>query len=407
VDTATDEGIAVIRDLPLPAPDSDNWGRIRDAMRRAILTSATLERDDRLFPGDIAQFEPGGGINLAYGASGVLFALAATDAGRFPEHEDWLRKHALTPPPGTGLGFYNGMHGVAYALEMLGYRQDALNIVDMCLQEKWELLELNLFSGLAGIGLNLLHFGEITGEPELSDLAYRIVDITTNRLGGPDDVPEISGGENPHAGLMYGSAGVALLLLHAYERTSDVTLLDKAAVALQQDLRRCIKTDNGSLQVNQGWRTLPYLDEGSAGIGLVLARYLVHQEDEAFAAALNDIRLATQSQYYVQPGLFTGRGGILAGLVGMHSPVARHQEFPDPEVAKQIRGLGWHALPYGGGLAFPGEQLLRLSMDFATGTAGVLFSLGTALCDQPVFLPFLQPPGYAGVDPPASSPAHE
>jgi hypothetical protein len=33
--------------------------------------------------------------------------------------------------------------------------------------------------------------------------------------------------------------------------------------------------------------------------------------------------------------------------------------------------------------------LLRLSMDFATGTAGVLLALGAALHDQPVRAPLL------------------
>ncbi|MFC7099630.1 hypothetical protein ACFQQB_03525 [Nonomuraea rubra] len=55
-----------------------------------------------------------------------------------------------------------------------------------------------------------------------------------------------------------------------------------------------------------------------------------------------------------------------------------------------VKGLRWHALPYAGGLAFPGDQLLRLSMDFATGTAGVLFALGAALGERPCKLPFLE-----------------
>jgi hypothetical protein len=38
---------------------------------------------------------------------------------------------------------------------------------------------------------------------------------------------------------------------------------------------------------------------------------------------------------------------------------------------------------------------MRLSMDFATGTAGVLFALGTALHDAPVSLPFSEPAGAA------------
>jgi hypothetical protein len=48
-------------------------------------------------------------------------------------------------------------------------------------------------------------------------------------------------------------------------------------------------------------------------------------------------------------------------------------------------------MSYGGHLAFPGDQLLRLSMDLGTGTAGVLLALGAALHDEPVHLPFLGP----------------
>lgn len=384
-----DQQRSVMHDLPMPA--TANWHAVRDAMGRAILASATPERDDRLFPGDIKQFQPGGGINIAYGAAGVLYALTVTDVDRFPEHEDWLRKRALRPDHGTGVGFYDGLHGVAYVLEILGHRQDALDTMDLCLQQEWESRELYLYSGLAGIGLNLLHFGKLTGESTFTDLAYRVVDIAADRLGGPEDVPEISGGSNPHAGLMYGSAGPALLFLRTYEQTGDTAQLDLAAIALRQDLRRCAWSDDGTLQVDQGWRTLPYLDEGSVGIALVLARYLAHREDEDFAAALTGLQAITRSGYFVLSGLFAGRSSMIASR-GMMANVAgiSSEDGPDSATAELIRGLSWHALPYGGGLAFPGDQMLRLSMDFATGSAGVLFALGTALHNRPVFLPFFE-----------------
>ncbi|MET8050158.1 class III lanthionine synthetase LanKC [Streptosporangium sp. NPDC005286] len=387
---------------PFPRPGHDGWPELREAMTRAILASATPDRDDRLFPGDVAQFQPGGGVNLAYGAAGVLYALAVTGAERLPAHEDWLRRRALAPAPGTGVGFYDGLHGVAYVLDLLGHRQDAIDTVDLCLREKWEALELGLFGGLAGMGLNLLHLGVTTGERTFADLALRIVDICSDRLGGPDDVPKISGGSHPRAGLMYGSSGPALLFLHAYERTGDTSLLDRAAVALRQDLRRCVTGEDGTLQVNQGWRTLPYLDEGSVGIGMVLARYLAHRHDADLRTALDGCRLVTRGRYFVQSGLFTGRSGVLAALgwgLGPETPRTDH-----PDLAAQLRGLGWHALPHGGGLAFPGDQLLRLSMDFATGTAGVLFAMSAVLHDRPAFLPFIEPPG--GTNAPAWASAH-
>jgi class III lanthionine synthetase len=373
-----------------PLPGEADWPEVRAAMHRAILASATPARDDRLFPGDVAQFEGSGGINFATGAAGVLYTLAQTGAERVPEHETWLAEHALHPPLGSRLGFYDGLNGVAYVLEHLGHRQQALDLLDLCLREKWEVLGPSLNAGLSGIGLSLLELAERTGESTLRDAADRAVELCAERLGGPEDVPEISGGSNPRAGLMHGSCGPALLFLHAYERSGDTALLDKAADALRQDLRRCIRAGDGSLQVNQGWRYLPYLDEGSVGIGLVLARYLAHRHDDGLSRDLTDLTRITRSRYFVQSGLFTGRAGIVAGLA-MGLPGT-------PEnLAEQIRGLHWHALSYRDGLAFPGDQLLRLSMDFATGTAGVLFALQAALGDAPVHLPFIGPPGHTEV----------
>ncbi len=374
----------------MPAATRESWPGVREAMRRAIVASATPERDDRLFPGDIAQFLPGGGINLAYGAAGVLHALAAVGAEPVAEHEDWLRKRALEPPPDMGPGFYDGLHGVAYALLALGHRQDALDTVELCLRGTWETLGQDLFAGLAGTALNLLHFGTETGDRSFTEQGLRMAELCAERLGGVGDVPDVSGGTNPRAGLLFGSAGSALLFLRAYEVTADAGFLDRAAVALRQDLRRCVTGDDGSLQVNQGWRTLPYLDEGSIGIALVLERYLRHRPDDEMAAALRSARLVAGSRYFVQSGLFTGRAGIIAALGTGLRPGG---DELTTDTAEQIARLDLHALPYGDGLAFPGNQLMRLSMDFATGTAGVLFCLGTVLHDRPVSLPFLEPSG--------------
>lgn len=81
-----------------------------------------------------------------------------------------------------------------------------------------------------------------------------------------------------------------------------------------------------------------------------------------------------------------GRAGLLLAATQL-----------EPGVRDQlIAGFGWQALPYGGGLAFPGNQLLRLSMDLATGTAGVLLALGAASQQQPAALPFLGPARRSG-----------
>ena len=400
--------IAPPRPEPVPPsprfePEPARWPQLRDDLVRAILASATPDRDDRLFPGDVRQFEVGG-LGLAYGAAGVLYALSATGAGRYPRFEEWLVRRATAPAPGTRPGLFDGLHGAAFALDHLGYRQEALDILDTCLRDTWEALGPDLSGGLAGVGLNLLHFADRTGEPALRLAAHWAAELVAAQVeaagtAAADAEGLISGGENPYAGLLRGMAGPALLLLRTYDDTGDAGYLDAAAAALRQDLRRCTLRENGALDVNESWRTMPYLDVGSVGIGLVLDEYLARRPDEQFEQAGRSIQLAARSNLYVQPGLFSGRAGILLYLAG-RSPAPR----TDPLVARQVRGLAWQALPYAGGLAFPGTALLRLSMDLATGNAGVLLALGAVLHDRPVHLPLLAPTRRAA-PPAAQTPA--
>jgi serine/threonine protein kinase len=375
--------------MPPPLePNPIGWALARESMAQAIVSAATPERDDRLFPGDPKQFETSG-LNLAYGAAGVLYALDITGAGRYPEYEGWLVERAMNPQPGTPMGFYDGLHGVAYTLDRLDRRDEALALLDLCadvLDGKLDRLGLDLNTGLAGIGLNLAHFATQTGETALWRRTAQVAEIVADRLGDEDSVPELSGGDHPYAGLVRGSSGPALLFLRLYEHFGDPVLLDYAETALRQDLRRCMVRDDGTMDVNEGWRTMPYLADGSVGIGFVLADYLTYREDERFSAAADAIRKSAECAFYIEPGLFWGRAGMVLYLSRAHAPAAAAR---DAIVASHIRRLAWHAMTYKGHLAFPGEELLRLSMDLATGTAGVLLALGAALHDEPVGLPFL------------------
>jgi class III lanthionine synthetase len=371
---------------PTLVPDTAGWERARASLTAAILASATPERPDRLFPGDIKHFRTGG-LNIAYGAAGVLYALDATGAGRYPEYETWLVRQSLHPPQDAHIGFYEGLHGVAYVLEQLCRRDEALKVIDICMGTKWEQFTLDLRSGLAGIALNLRHFAREAGEPSLYDAAVKAADIVADRLGGTDDGVRNGGGAGrSRAGLLDGAAGPALLFIRMFEDSGDQAWLDRAAAALGRDLRHCVPGPDGTLYVNDGRRTVPYLNGGAAGIAIVLDEYLAHRLDGRFSAASAAIRRGVRLPFTMQSGLFNGRAGLLAYLAGRYQ---QGRAWADPDVALQVRNLAWHALSYQGQLAFPGDQLYRLSMDFATGAAGVLFALGVALHAEPVALPLL------------------
>ncbi|MCO5970838.1 class III lanthionine synthetase LanKC [Actinoallomurus soli] len=369
-DAATGTRLVGVR--PSLRPDPAGWEDARSALSRAILASATPERDDRLFPGDIQQFG-GGALGLAYGAAGVLYALDVT--GCPVEHTDWLIRHATNPEPGSGLGLYDGLYGAAFTLAHLGHLEAAGKVVDLCLGERWERLGTDLYGGLPGVALTLERLAGPLEAPALRDAAAKAAEIVADQVLAATEAPA-------RPGLLRGMAGPALMFIRFYEHTGDPNLLDLAAAAIRLDLRRCVTDKEGALHVEDGSRILPYLGRGSVGIGLVIDDYLAHREDERFREAREGIRLAAKSVYYAQAGLFGGRAGMLLHL-------ARQG---DPRMAAHIRDLAWHALSYEDGLAFIGENLLRLSMDLGTGTAGVLLALGAALHDRPVHLPFLAAP---------------
>ncbi|MFF5787496.1 class III lanthionine synthetase LanKC [Streptomyces sp. NPDC012693] len=371
----------------LPVEPGD-WPAARDSLVRAVMASATPEREDRFFPGDIAQFATaGGGMSVGHGTAGVLYALRESGAPRCPEAEDGLLRHAKRPDSGTPLGFYDGLTGVAWTLDRLGHTAAALDLAALVREQDLDALAPDLHGGTAGIGLALDALATTTGESGLHAAALRCAELSAR----PPRASARTTGAAPgkvRTGLLHGGAGRALLFIRLYERTRDSALLDLAADALHDDLSRCVRGASGTLQVDEGWRTMPYLGAGSVGIGMVIDDYLLHRRDDALDRARHDIVRAAQATFYAQPGLFRGVAGMVLHLA--RTNVGGPGTTPE-DVRRQVGCLTWHAMTYQGHLAFPGEQMMRLSMDLSTGTAGVLLALAAALGDRPAHLPFLPP----------------
>jgi hypothetical protein len=389
---ATTRPAAAARRLPAEPGD---WPAARDSMAAAILASATPDREDRLYPGDITQFSEGGGLGLAHGAAGVLYAFEQAGLERHEAGERWLLDRVEHLGNGTPLGLYDGIAGVAYVLDLLGHTERALGLIRTLLAEQWQRLASDLSGGLAGIGLVLDHLARSTGETDLRERALEAAGIVAGRLAatpapnGNGSGTGTGGGARRRAGLMRGATGPALLFLRLYERTGAPALLDHAAAALRTDLDLCVRTASGALEVDEGWRTMPYLGDGSAGLGLVLDDYLGLARRGPRTAPFEEARAAivraATSRLYAQPGLFAGRAGMILHLARTTTPAV-----PDGALAGQIGALGWYGMDYAGGLAFPGNQMMRLSMDLGTGTAGCLLALAAA-GGTGARLPFLPP----------------
>jgi hypothetical protein len=142
---------------------------------------------------------------------------------------------------------------------------------------------------------------------------------------------------------------------------------------------------DGSLRVRDGETSpLRYAGTGSAGILLVAEQFARHRPEAIACESLPGLRESCRGELTAHPGLLNGACGLAVALAAGTDQGGRLRDSID----LHLSGLASQAVPFGGGIAFPGNKLLRLSMDVATGGAGVLLALA-ALLDGREVLPFL------------------
>lgn len=374
---------------PRPADDEPREQRI-DALVQHLLADATPERTDRLWPGDPAQFdEPA--YAVAHGALGALLALHAA-TGRVPEEiERWCAEAMRAATPRSGL--FDGLAGAAAAWEALGRPGLADEALARCLDAPPRADTAGVYGGPAGTALGLLRLAG--RHPELVGEARRILDDLADRERGwtvAASGPVATGA----GGLLRGPSGAAVLALALFDHQGDSALLDLAEAAIAADLARCVPTKDGSLQMNEGWRLLPYLGSGSAGVALALAALVARNPATVLRPQLEGLTLAAQPEFVLEPGLFQGRAGLMLVLAAQEaSPSgagAVSAVSAENALHRHERLLGLHAIPRPVGVGYPGRALLRLSCDLATGSAGVLWTLASLRDGRRMSLPFLDLP---------------
>lgn len=336
------------------------------AVARGILTTATPHREDRLFPGDTAQFVlPGGGACLAYGAAGVLWALSEAGADIPAVHVDWLEETArrfTDPSP----GLYTGMSGVACTLQRLGRTDAATALLKEA--DRAEPVDESLLDGRAGLGLAHLHMARATGD----DAALKRAMVLA------EQVAESAGSRPPRrgeAGLMRGRSGGALLLLRLHAHTQDTGLLDRARDLLDADLRALGWTARPDAE--EGWGegavgARPTFAAGSGGTALVLKEYLDRRHEPRFALACETVLRSALDCVPHTAGLFHGFAGVLLTATRLAGPA-------EATARERLAGtVDLYRVAHEGRPAFLGLENVRLTTDLATGAAGVLLALNAA-----------------------------
>jgi hypothetical protein len=351
----------------------------------AILLSAEPDRADRLFPADPA-LHGSNPLSLGWGAAGVLHAVNATGRA-VPRHlVSWLLTQQVTPetyPP----GLYAGSSGVAWALWEMGLHEVALRTLRAA--HGHPLLETSpgIFYGVAGYGLACLHFYLRTGDEVHLHRAIQVGDqLAAAHVSSRRGVcwPE----EDGQVALGYGrgAAGISYFLLCLSAVAGDPRHRELGERALDFDLSWGIEDEPGSLAFPEAAPvegeekkdelqvTSPYWMVGSAGVGAVALRYHLVTGQPRFRASFDAIVSGIATRYTVFPGLFRGLAGLLDFMVDAYR-LTGEERFRE-RAGEAARGLLLFRVPWReGSVAFPGDGLQRLSMDFGTGTAGVALAL--------------------------------
>ncbi|MET8980879.1 class III lanthionine synthetase LanKC [Streptomyces sp. NPDC004539] len=320
------------------------------AIAAGILATATPTREDRLYPGDTAQFIlPEGGACLAYGAAGVLWTLAEAGVEVPAGHVGWLAeavRRAVHPAP----GLYTGTAGVACALHRLGRTDEAVDL----LKGVAEPVNDTLLDGRAGLALAHLYFARSIGDDAALKQATLLAErLTESAAAGPPRRGE--------AGLLRGRAGTALLLLRLYAHAPDTALLDAAHDLLDADLRALGWTDDGWTPGSIGTR--PTFAAGSGGTAMALREYLDQRPDDQYESACAAVLRSALDCVPHTVGLFHGFAGVLLTAKRLGG-----------DTADLERHLRLYEVPHEGAPAFLGLENVRLTTDLATGAAGVLLA---------------------------------
>ena len=114
---------------------------------------------------------------------------------------------------------------------------------------------------------------------------------------------------------------------------------------------------------------VPYWRFGSAGIGSVMIRfYSILGESRYLKLAEKTARHAA-TKYALFPGQFLGLSGIGEFFIDLYNFTGQEKYLND--AFKVAEGVLLYQVKRPEGLAWPGEELLRICTDYGTGSAGI------------------------------------
>ena len=342
-----------------------------------IKSNMDFQRTDRLFPADPEVFTTNP-LSVANGAAGVAHALYNIEGEASDKVISWMLTREIskeTYPP----GLYVGLSGIAWVFWKLGQKELALKLMKMAADHDllWDLSDI--YYGTAGFGLACLYFYKETGDAYWLEKAADVGEKLIQRKNVSDTGfywPDLEG--NVWTGYARGASGISVFLLYLYLASDDTQFLGTGRRALDYDLGAALELEGklrmprataDSIDLRHQKVYSHYWSDGSTGVCTALLRYISVLGEKSDKAILERLMGDTRRDKTAFPTLFTG----LAGLGNLQ--LDAFDFTGDPKYISSARyvtrGLLRFQIQKPDGIAFPGEQLLRISNDFGSGSAGI------------------------------------
>jgi hypothetical protein len=370
------ERITVDGPLPTPAQvDDDPVGRLTDLRDRIVAGLLDTAHPDGVVPLGPHSYATNA-LSVGHGLAGVVHALGKARVPA-PDLLDKLCHDALRDVDELPPGLHIGSAGIAWVLADHGMLNEARTLLAAADRHPVLADTATLGYGSAGVGMaHLALFGH-TGDECHLDRAARIADSIPRDETLTDQL-----GRHNATGLLSGRAGIALLDYYLGALTDRPRRLDQGLRLLADDLDRATHSDGGLLfpVSERDGRIMPYLYSGTAGVGMVVSRYLAATGDDRLAGTMPGLLSGVDSSFTHYGGLYSGMSGL--GLF-LHDHARRHQDHDAGRQALRIaKRMFLYAVPHREGAYVMGEYGLRMSGDLWHGSAGVLVLLSQLLDDR-------------------------
>ena len=308
-------------------------------------------------------------LAIEHGLSGIMLALGARDLNA---EEDLVHlEGAALNVRRAGSGLMNGMLGICLVLASRGRHQEAVDLYVKHCKKNSSHNNISLRSGLSGQVLGALVLADIVHDDGLRSCSLGLLSrLRATLIDPPKELYSPECFTQDPLGLFDGWSGAALALATAAHMLREPALYEESVQAIRLDMQNMITVRDGSLQAVDGSRTMPYFADGSAGLAFALSavprHYRIHYDRmlDAVSKACNGS--------CVLPGLYHG----LSGLILVSALLTGTQGSKRKLVPELWRLSPFLMCPsHGKSILLPGDDREHLSVDFANGSAGLVFAL--------------------------------